>query len=174
MHDWFFIEARRFAAESLRLDTATIERAASSGAAHSDRVAALSAVVDVLAVASELDRAALLQRFGAALFGRLAALFPVFFAGERSALDFLAGFEHQVHDELRRIDPRLDPPRIDCVRPSAGRVELFYRSPRGLGDLAHGLIAGCIAWFETDLVLERSHDSATGAIRFVVSAPEVP
>ncbi|RIK96277.1 MAG: hypothetical protein DCC71_22535 [Proteobacteria bacterium] len=169
MQDWFFIEARRFAAEALGLDGAAIERAARSGAAGSDRLAALGAVVDALAAASGLDRATLLRRFGATLFGRLAALFPVFFVGERSALDFLAGFERQVHDELRRLDPRLDPPRIECLRPSADRVELVYRSPRGLGDLAHGLVAGCIAWFGDDLELERREDAATGALHFVVS-----
>lgn len=173
MQDWFSIEARRFAAGSLPLDADAIERAACASAAAPDRIAALLAFTEALADASGVGRPELLRRFGASLFARLAALFPVFFAGVRSALDFLADFERQVHDELRRLDPSLDPPRIACARPSAARVELVYRSERGLGDLAHGLIAGAIAWFGDELVIERREEAATGAIHFAVSVPSV-
>ena len=171
MRDWFSIEVRRFAAASLHLDGVAIVRAVKRGAAEPDRMASLRLTIEALAEASGLDRPVFLRRFGTELFGRLAALFPVFFVGARSALDLLADFEHEVHDELRRFDARLDPPRIECSRPSPDRVELVYRSARGFGDLAHGLIAGAIAWFGDELVLERRED-ATGAIHFSVSRVE--
>jgi hypothetical protein len=168
MQDWFFSEARRHAAESLRLPDAVIQQAARAAADEPDRSRRFGVLIDGLAAAAAVPREELLQRFGHALFGRITALFPVFFVDVRSTLDFLADFERHVHDEMRRSDPRLDPPRIECARPSPGRVELVYRSPRGLADLAHGLITGCIAHFGDDVAVERSRDAA-GAVRFVVS-----
>lgn len=170
MREWFISEGRRFAAGELRLGAAAIEAAErDADAAGADRLAALAALLDGLGRPAGLSRPELLRRFGRSLFARLAAAFPVFFTGARSALDFLADFERQVHDELRRLDPQLGPPRIECARPDPDRVELVYRSARGLGDLAHGLIQGCVGYFGEELAIERVDDPATGTIRFAVA-----
>jgi Haem-NO-binding len=109
-----------------------------------------------LAEANGLTRAVLLRRFGRQLFARFAALFPVFPAGADSALDFLASFESVVHDELRALPGKLDPPRVVCVERGPDVVELVYRSPRRMGDLMEGLLVGCAVHFGEDLGIVRS------------------
>src|SRR4030095_5496906 len=51
------------------------------------------------------QRADLLQAYGARLFHRLAALYPGFLVGARSAFPFIAGFQAAIHDELRKLHP---------------------------------------------------------------------
>lgn len=124
-------------------------------------------------LASRLARAAgvpadvWLRRFGAALFARLAVLHDVFFVGCDSAFDFLAGFERGVHDELRTLDPRLDPPRMEAERLGADRLRLRYRSDRGLAALAHGLLEGCLAHFGEEAVV-RAEAAPDGVVLFVI------
>jgi hypothetical protein len=108
-----------------------------------------------LAAARGLPRSELLRSFGAHLFARLADLAPVFVAGSDSALGFLADVERTVHDELRKLHPRLAPPRLRCVRRSQDEIDLIYESERDLADLAEGLIAGCGRFYGEILEVER-------------------
>jgi hypothetical protein len=83
-----------------------------------------------------------------------------------SLFDLLGDFERIVHDEVRRFDPRLDPPRLACRRTAPGRVEIVYRSRRNLADLAEGLILGCAAHFDETVEVTRVADA--GAVRFEI------
>src|SRR5262249_54985258 len=78
---------------------------------------------------------------------RLAALYPGFLVGARSALPFIAGFQAAIHDEIQKLHPDSEVPQIRCTSRGADRLELVYRSPRRLGDLAEGLLRGCAAYF---------------------------
>jgi hypothetical protein len=108
-----------------------------------------------------------LRRFGAALFARLALLHDVFFVGVESGFDFLAGFERGVRQELRKLDPCLDPPRMETERLGPGRLRLSYRSDRQLAALAHGMLEGCLVHFGEHAVV-RPETCADGAVRFLV------
>lgn len=108
-----------------------------------------------LAADRGVPRSELLRSFGTHLFGRLADLAPVFVAGNDSALGFLADVEHTVHDELRKLHPKLAPPRLRCVRRSPDEIELVYESARDLADLAEGLIAGCGQFYGEILDVKR-------------------
>jgi hypothetical protein len=97
----------------------------------------------------------LLQAYGARLFHRLAALYPGFLVGARLALPFIAGFQAAIHDEIQKLHPGSEVPHICCTSRGADRLELLYRSPRRLGDLAEGLLRGCADHFGERIVIDR-------------------
>lgn len=109
----------------------------------------------------------LLRDFGKHLFGRFAALYPVFFFQADSALDFLSNINGYVHDEVQKFYPDAEFPHFECWAPSSGRLEMVYGSRRPLADLAEGLILGCIAHFAEPVALEREDLATDGtAARF--------
>ena len=76
--------------------------------------------------------------FGQHLFGRFAALYPVFFVGVDSASTFLSRLETHVHDWVRKVQPDAELPRLEVLRSPSGRIDIRYSSPRPLADLAEG------------------------------------
>jgi hypothetical protein len=101
------------------------------------------------------DRQDLLRAYGARLFHRLAALYPGFLVGARSFFPFVASFQAAIHDELQKLHPDSEVPRIRCTSRGADRLELVYHSPRRLGDLAEGLLRGCAEHFGERVAIER-------------------
>lgn len=130
----------------------------------------LHALARRLGDATGQPAAAVLRRFGTALFGYFARMYPVFFAGADSTLDFLGRIHTYVHGELLKLYPGAQFPHFDVVRPSDDRLELVYRSPRRLADLAEGLIRGCADHFaeRIDCVREDVASSPDEAVRFVL------
>ena len=126
--------------------------------------AELVAMVGALAQCSGVPVPALVHAFGLHLFGRFYALYPGFFGGVSSALDFLEGIETVIHTEVRKLYPDAQLPQFDCVRSASG-LDMVYSSPRHFGDLAAGLIEGAVAHFG-DVVSVSRHDLPDGAIRF--------
>lgn len=106
----------------------------------------------------------LIQTFGQYMFGRFHALYPSFFAGIHSALDFLEGIESVIHTEVRKLYPDAQLPRFDCEREPTG-LKMYYRSPRHFGDLADGLIRGAVEHFGDKLTVTKS-DQADGSVCF--------
>ena len=107
-----------------------------------------------------LGTGTLLRDFGAHLFTRFAALYPVFFAGVDSATAFLSRLDTHVHAQVRKLDPDAELPTFGIRFVGDGVVEVLYSSPRPLADLADGLIRGCIAHFEDPIRIERRDDPA--------------
>jgi len=138
------------------------------GAAYPhDDLLALAARV---AGAAGVPRAALLRAFGEHLFGRFAALYPVFFVEIDSAFGFLREINGYVHDEVQKLHPEAQFPRFECVARGPDVLEMTYRSSRPLADLADGLIRGCVAYFAEPIGVAREDlDMADGcAARFVL------
>jgi len=117
--------------------------------------AELVAIADATAAAVGEPRAALLERFGAALFAHFAALYPVFFYEVDSALALLTRIETYVHGEVKKLYPDAEFPRFECVQRAPDTLEMTYRSTRPLADVAEGLIRGCIEHFGDDLEVQR-------------------
>jgi Haem-NO-binding len=117
------------------------------------------------------QRADLLQAYGARLFHRLAALYPGFLVGARSAFPFIAGFQAAIHDELRKLHPDSEVPGIRCTSRGADRLEVVYRSPRRLGDLAEGLLRGCADHFGERVAIDRVDVAEPGGqtVRFTLT-----
>jgi hypothetical protein len=119
----------------------------------------LAGLIGRVSEASGVAAPEVLRRFGIHLFARFAALYPVFFLEGVSCLDFLAGLDTTIHGEIQKLYPDAEFPRFDCVRPGDDRIELTYRSERGLADFAEGLLLGCIAYFGEPILLEREDPS---------------
>jgi hypothetical protein len=97
----------------------------------------------------------LLHQFGRHLFGRFFVLYPVFFEGVEDALEFLARVEGVIHEEVLKLYPDAELPRFEARWTGPGILSLVYRSPRHMGDLAHGLIEGCVAHFGDPVSIHR-------------------
>jgi hypothetical protein len=124
----------------------------------------LVTMVGALAQRTGLPVPALVNAFGLHLFGRFYALYPSFFSGVSSALDFLEGIETVIHTEVRKLYPDAQLPQFDCARNVDG-LDMVYSSPRHFGDLASGLIEGAMAHFG-DAVSVTRIDLPDGSIRF--------
>ena len=126
--------------------------------------AELVRMVEALAHRSDVPVPTLVHAFGLHLFGRFHALYPGFFSGIPTALDFLEGIETVIHTEVRKLYPDAQLPEFDCVRTASG-LDMVYSSPRHFGDLATGLIEGALLHFGDPVSLTR-HDLPNGSIRF--------
>jgi hypothetical protein len=138
----------------------------------------LGALVQRLSGATGVAPSELLRRYGTRLFHRLVALYPGFMVGVRSAFPFLASFQAGIHEELCKLQPDCEMPDIDCVL-SGDRLEMVYRSPRRLGDLAEGLLRGCIEHFRERIDVRREDlgDGSAQTVRFTLvrhAVSEVP
>ena len=89
----------------------------------------------------------LLRAYGNFLFGQLAQLYPVFLNGVTSSLGFAAQLDSVIHVEVLKLYPDAQLPRFDTLSHSPDELKMVYRSDRHLGDLAEGLMEGCIAHF---------------------------
>ena len=121
-------------------------------------------MVVALSKRTEIPAPALVQVFGEHLFGRFNVLYPSFFTGITSALDFLEGIETVIHTEVRKLYPDAQLPQFDCTRSQDG-LKMLYSSPRHFGDLAEGLIKGAVAHFGGGIEVTRTAQ-ANGDIVF--------
>lgn len=97
----------------------------------------------------------LVQAFGRHLFVRFHELYPMFFDGIDSALDFLPMVETYIHVEVRKLYPDAALPSFDC-RKENGILEMTYRSKQPFADLAEGLIVACVEHFQDQLQVQRT------------------
>ena len=91
-----------------------------------------------------------------------------------SALDFLREAEHYHLVEVRKLYPDSEMPSFACDVSVPGRLVMEYRSPRGLADLAEGLILGCGEYFGERLQVEREDLSGGRSqhVRFTITKDE--
>jgi hypothetical protein len=116
----------------------------------------LLALVGRVAAQSGTPVPTILQSFGAHLFGRFVALYPVFFVEAGSAFALLAAINTEVHGEVQKLYPGARFPHFDVAQPSSRRLELTYHSTLPLADLAEGLVRGCVAHFGDPLRITRT------------------
>jgi len=114
----------------------------------------------------------LINTFGRHLFGRFVVLYPAFFTGVDSAMDFLARIEEIIHAEVRKLYPDAELPRFDIARPDERTLVMTYHSDRHLGDLAEGLIEACIIHYGRPQEIVREDLALPGQpVRFTISSP---
>lgn len=117
--------------------------------------AELQQLIAQLSASQGVSAAELTRRFGIHLFHRFAALYPAFVAGAESVIEFMTGIEDYIHAELRKLYPDAEFPSLECRVTGSDRLQIVYRSRRGLADLAEGLILGCAAHFGEVVELKR-------------------
>jgi hypothetical protein len=135
--------------------------------------AEMVALLSALAEISKTPPAALLHVFGEHLFGRFVQGYPAFFTGITDPLEFLSKVDSYIHVEVRKLYPDAELPRFEAARKSERELELVYRSPRRLSELAYGLIVGAGKHFGVPLQIA-TEDLSEGrgeVVRFNISRP---
>lgn len=115
----------------------------------------------------------LIKAFGNYLFPRFRTLYPGFFEGIDSALDFLSQIESVIHLQVLKLYPDAQLPRFEIQRPDHQTLVMTYYSDRHMGDLAEGLIEACIKHYGTPLTLIRENLNDPGQpVRFTIREPQ--
>ena len=121
----------------------------------------------------------LIMTFGEHLFSRFTVMYPEMFSGTATVFDFIESVEGVIHVEVRKLYPDAELPTIATERTPDGRLNLVYRSPRQLGDVAAPLISGLPAINRTRPKVPlwpsagRSGASGSGASGLVFDMSEV-
>jgi len=126
--------------------------------------AEMVSLITGLSSATGVEVPALLHSFGLYLFKRFHVLYPHFFQGESSALPFLYNIENYIHTEVLKLYPDAELPRIQTAWVNDRELEMIYRSSRGLGDLAMGLIEGCALHFGEEIAITKELLSGNGTV----------
>jgi hypothetical protein len=96
-----------------------------------------------LAQQTNIPASNLLKEFGGHLLRRFVQTQPEFFSDARSTLKLLQSVEGYIHVEVKKLYPDAELPSFECHSEGEGKLTMIYRSPRGLADLAEGLMAEC-------------------------------
>ncbi len=97
----------------------------------------------------------LVKVFGEHLFNQLARNYSYFFPKDQNAFAFLEGIDNYIHVEVRKLYPDAELPSFECQRPDPNTMILNYKSPRPFGDLALGLLEGCVKHFDEPISIQR-------------------
>lgn len=94
-----------------------------------------------------VDGGDLAFQFGCFLMSRFKVIFPSYFEGVESGLDFLDKVSLHIHEEVKKLYPDSNPPDIAINREDGIPRELIYRSHRPLAPVAHGMASACLKDF---------------------------
>jgi len=94
-----------------------------------------------------IDADELARRFGYLLLSRFKEIFPLYFEGVTSGLDFLEKVGSHIHGEVRKLYPDASPPNISLRNRGNKTCELVYQSHRPLSAVARGLTEACFDEF---------------------------
>ena len=94
-----------------------------------------------------VDGGDLAFQFGHFLMARFKVIFPDYFDGVESGLDFLDKVSLHIHEEVKKLYPDSNPPDITINRKDGTPSELIYRSHRPLAPVAHGMASACLKDF---------------------------
>ena len=148
--------------ESFSLDTAdkiiSSSNLATGGAYTSVGTYDHGEIVNLVGHLSEITHISvpdLLRTFGEHLFKRFSVLYPAHFAAQNSTFGFLSILDNKIHVEVLKLYPDAELPVFEHEFPDPDRMTFVYSSKRPFGDLAEGLIRGCIAYFGENITLVR-------------------
>ena len=113
----------------------------------------------------------LVKAYGEHLFGRFTTLYPDYFSEPMDTFGFLHHVENYIHTEVLKLYPDAEVPRFEFRMTEANEMVFDYLSSRHLGDVAEGLLRGCISHFKEDIEVT-SEDLSTEAearVRFHLS-----
>ena len=108
----------------------------------------LIAMMDFLARRTGYEPSELCYDFGWRLFQRFTVHHPDLFIDQTNALDFLQGIEAHIHDQVRALVPKSNPPRFEVTRSRANELVMHYQSDRPFADLCAGLIDAALDHFK--------------------------
>jgi len=112
----------------------------------------------------------LVRAYGEHLFGRFTVMYPEYFEDQQGTFEFLHHVENYIHSEVLKLYPDAEVPRFEFQSSSENELVFDYLSSRHLGDVAEGLLRGCIAHFKEpiDIVSEDLSTPELACIRFTL------
>ena len=93
----------------------------------------------------------LVKAYGEHLFARFSDLYPEYFSEQTTTFQFLHHVENYIHTEVLKLYPDAEVPRFEFHSSTDTDMVFDYLSSRHLGDVAEGLLRGCIAHFGEDI-----------------------
>ena len=115
---------------------------------------------------TDIDIPLLIETFGKYLFGRFVVLYPAFFEENQTTFGFLQLIENHVHVEVKKLYPDAELPSFNTTLINDNKLEMIYESKRPFAPLAHGLMLGCIDYYNEDMNIE-TEDLSGGENRHV-------
>lgn len=117
-------------------------------------------IVSALSKHTDIPFKDLVQKYGHHLFFRFHELMPTFFEEPKSAFDFLESVHDYIHVEVKKLYPDAALPHFETHRENDNELTMIYKSRCPFADFAHGLMTGCISFYEEDITIE-SEDKNT-------------
>ena len=104
------------------------------------------------------------------LFKVLVKTHPDLISNYDDPMDLIASIENHIHVEVQKIYPEAQLPTFDLVERTDHRMELVYKSDKGLYMLGNGLMIETFKLFDVpvDISHEKLNDAGT-EVRFVIS-----
>lgn len=102
-----------------------------------------------VALCAHLDRDPndLARQFGQVLLIRFSELFPGYFEGISSGVNFLEQVGIHIHEEVKKLYPDANPPDVHLFEVTPHSYKLTYKSHRPLASVARGLTEACLEYF---------------------------
>lgn len=112
----------------------------------------------------------LLKTYGLYFFDFLKNNYPGFLKKETNAFAFLNSIENHIHVEVQKLYPEAELPSFDTNNISSDKMEMIYRSERGLGPFAEGLIEKSMEYYGEEGTVTSENLSEDGKIvRFLIT-----
>ena len=112
----------------------------------------------------------LLHAFGCKLFQLLMQTHPEIIAHADNAFELIMGIDDHIHVNVLKLYPDAELPKFSAELQTPNKLELIYQSTRGLADLAHGLLEGCLKFFNEEAEISQEDLSGGQAthVRFMI------
>lgn len=111
----------------------------------------------------------LLRAFGEYLFKSFTKSYAHFMKKAPDAFSFLASIHGYIHVEVKKLYPDAELPHFAISKPNDNTLIMNYTSARKMGDLAYGLIEGCLAHYgENAVVTQENLNNDGSSVKFVI------
>ncbi len=117
---------------------------------------------------------AVLRQLGEFIAPALVVMAHYWIPNEWRTLDLIVNTETTIHETLRHVGSRTDPPRLRTRRTGPGVVEVLYDSPRRLCDLAKGIIVGLGKHYGEEVTVTESACMLRGAPACLLTVEVLP
>ncbi|GAC1686888.1 MAG: hypothetical protein NVS9B3_05360 [Gemmatimonadaceae bacterium] len=131
------------------------------------------AVIAAAVAHTKIDRALLLEDFGAFLAPALLRVYGPLLDSAWRTLDVIENTETRIHTTLRRTDAHASPPRLSTQRVSPDEVTIVYHSERRLCAVAEGIARGLAEHFEETVEVEQTRCMERGDAQCVIRVRRV-
>ena len=127
-------------------------------------------MVKILSAETNISIQDLLITYGEHMFGLFKVKYSDLLEGIENPIDFLAKVDDYIHVEVQKLYPDAELPKFEILKRSENYVEMTYMSVRKLSDFAHGLINGCAAYYNVNLIIKKTDVNGDGTkVKFQIT-----